>query len=109
MSTLPLTGKVAIVTGASRSIGAALAIRLGKFLISGMSMQNDIGNKLAQGGANVVINYVSNIAAAEEVVAAISQAGNGRAIAIKADIGTSAGRQLLIDDTLKQWGKLDIL
>ncbi|KIJ43532.1 hypothetical protein M422DRAFT_30811 [Sphaerobolus stellatus SS14] len=91
MSSLPLAGKVAIVTGASRSIGAALAIRL------------------ARDGAKVVINYVSNSAAADEVVSAISGEGKGEGFPVKADISTAAGRQLLIDETLKKWQKIDIL
>lgn len=91
MSTLPLTGKVAIVTGASRSIGAALAIRL------------------AQDGANVVINYVSNTAAAEEVVSTITQQGKGQALPVKADIGTAEGRRSLIGEGIKKWGRIDVL
>jgi len=91
MSALPLLGKVAIVTGASRSIGAAVAVRL------------------AQDGANVVVNYVSNSKAAEEVVNKIAQDGKGAAIAVKADVGTDSGRQHLLESAVSNWGKIDIL
>jgi 3-oxoacyl-[acyl-carrier protein] reductase len=88
---LPLANKVAIVTGSSRSIGAALAIRL------------------AHDGASVVINYVSNSHAAQEVVSTIEKEGNGKAVAIATDICTAQGRQSLVDQTVQKWGKIDIL
>lgn len=93
MSTiLPLAGKVALITGSSRSIGASIA------------------QKLASDGANVVVNYVSNASAADQVVKSIeSQNGNGKAIAVKADAGTIEGGKVLLDETLKAWGKVDIL
>lgn len=85
---LPLAGKVAIVTGSSRSIGASIA------------------KKFGADGASVVVNYVSNAAAAQEVVSAIPE---GKAIAVKADAGSIAGGKELLDQTLKAFGKLDIL
>lgn len=88
MSVLPLAGRVAIVTGSSRSIGAAIA------------------KKLGADGASVVVNYVSNAAAADEVVSAIPE---GKAIAVKADAGTMEGGKELLDQALKAFGKLDIL
>lgn len=88
MPALPLAGRVAIVTGSSRSIGAAIA------------------KKLGADGASVVVNYVSNAAAADEVVSAIPE---GKAIAVKADAGTTEGGKELLDQTLKAFGKLDIL
>ena len=66
-----LTGKVAIVTGASRGIGAAIA------------------KKLAREGAKVIVNFASSQGAAEDVVAAIEAAG-GEASTFKADMGKPA-------------------
>ncbi|KAJ3859975.1 MAG: NAD-P-binding protein [Lentinula lateritia] len=86
-----LTDKVAIVTGSSRGIGAAIALRL------------------AEEGAKVVVNYVSNLQAANEVVQKIKLSGKGDAVAIKADISTVEAGTILIDETLKLFGKLDIL
>lgn len=91
MSALPLAGKVAIVTGASRSIGAAIAVRL------------------ALDGANVAVNYVNDGKAAEEVVSQIARDGKGSSIPVKADISTADGRQTLIEETVKKWKKIDIL
>jgi 3-oxoacyl-[acyl-carrier protein] reductase len=76
------TDKVAIVTGSSRGIGRAIAERL------------------AAGGAQVVINYRNNEAAANEVVAAIEAAG-GKAIAVQAEA--------LVDATKKAFSRIDIL
>jgi len=88
---LKLAGKVAIVTGSSRSIGAAIAQRL------------------AEDGANVIINYVSNSQAAESVVDGINSKAGGKAVAVKADVSSSVGADQLIEATIKAFGKLDIL
>jgi methylmalonyl-CoA mutase cobalamin-binding subunit len=84
----PLTGKVALVTGASRGIGKAIAL------------------KLASDGAKVVVNYAGNAAAAEEVV---KQIGSEQAVAIKANAGSVSEITTLIDTIVQKFGKLDIL
>lgn len=86
-----LIGKVAIVTGSSRSIGAAIARRL------------------AEDGANVIINYLSNSDAADEVITAINSKGKGKAVGVKADVSSVAGVHTLLEETVKAFGKLDIL
>ncbi|KIK64890.1 hypothetical protein GYMLUDRAFT_258839 [Collybiopsis luxurians FD-317 M1] len=88
---MSLTGKSAIVTGSSRSIGADIAIQL------------------ASEGASVMINYAGNAEAADAVVRTINSKGVGKAVAFKADVGTLAGSQALLDATLKEFGRLDIL
>ena len=85
-----LKGQVAIVTGSSRGIGRAIAI------------------KLAGMGARVVVNYRGNQAAAEQVLDTIHQNG-GEAIAIQADVSLFADAQRLVQSALDKWGKLDIL
>lgn len=84
------TNRVAIITGASKGIGKALALRL------------------AQDGLAVVVNYASSQGAADDVVREIETAG-GKAIAVKADIGTSAGVTALFDAAEKSFGGIDIL
>lgn len=86
----PLEGRVAIVTGSSRGIGAAIVKRF------------------AQVGARVVINYLSNARAAQDVVNEIQAAGGG-AIAVQADAGTIAGGQTLLQECLRAFGRVDIL
>jgi len=86
----PLTNKVAIVTGASRGIGRAIAI------------------ELARRGAAVVVNYNSKEAAAAEVVTLIKDAG-GTAISVQADISDSAQASRLVRTTLNTFGQVDIL
>lgn len=90
MSDKRLAGKVALVTGSSRGIGAAIAARF------------------AAEGAKVVVNYATSEAAAKEVVAGITAAG-GTAVAVKADVGTPADIPVLFDAAVKQFGKLDVL
>ncbi|CDO69675.1 hypothetical protein BN946_scf184851.g63 [Trametes cinnabarina] len=86
-----LTGKVAIVTGSSRSIGAAIAKRLASL------------------GANVVINYISSASAAQAVADEINNQGVGKAIIIKADVGSLQENRHLVEETLRQFGRIDIL
>jgi 3-oxoacyl-[acyl-carrier protein] reductase len=85
-----LTGKVAIVTGASKGIGAAIAKRL------------------AAAGASVVVNYASSREGADRVVAEIAGKA-GKAIAVKADVSKAADVQRLFDATKKAFGSLDVL
>ncbi|MEC5215709.1 3-oxoacyl-[acyl-carrier protein] reductase [Actimicrobium sp. GrIS 1.19] len=82
--------KVAVITGSSHGIGAAIARRL------------------ARDGAAVVINYASNAAAAESIVAEITSAG-GRAIAVQADVTKAADIARLFEETERAFGRLDIL
>ncbi len=90
MSTKKLNGKVAVVTGASKGIGASIA------------------KHYAAEGAAVVVNYSSSKAGAEAVVAEITNAG-GRAIAVQADVARRADIERLFAETEKAFGKLDIL
>jgi len=85
-----LAGKVAVVTGASKGIGAAIA------------------KSLAAEGASVVVNYASSKAGADTVVEAITAAG-GKAVAVKGDVSKAADAQGLVDAAIKQYGRLDIL
>ena len=87
---MQLKGKVAVVTGSSRGIGRAVAERF------------------ARDGAKVVVNYVRNRKAADDVVAGI-RAAKGEAIAIKADVGKKADAERLIKAAIKEFGRLDIL
>ena len=85
-----LTNKIALVTGASRGIGRAIAL------------------DLAARGATVVVNYNASAAAAEEVVAAITAAG-GKASAIQADVSKYEAAQALVKYAVDTYGRLDIL
>lgn len=85
-----LKGKVAIVTGASKGIGATIAKHLG------------------DEGAAVVVNYASSKAGADRVVAAIKDKG-GRAVAVQADLSKKADIQRLFAEAKKAFGQLDVL
>jgi 3-oxoacyl-[acyl-carrier protein] reductase len=85
-----LSGKVALVTGASKGIGASIA------------------RHLAHEGAAVVINYASSRAGADKVVSDITAAG-GKAVALQADLAKESDVRRLFADTKKSFGRLDIL
>lgn len=85
-----LEGKIAVVTGGSRGIGAAIALELGKQ------------------GASVVINYNHSKEHADKVVAAITAMGS-TAVAIQADIAESEPTRHLVEETVRQFGRIDIL
>jgi len=85
-----LAGKVAIVTGASRGIGRAIALRL------------------SQEGASVVVNYKRGAEQAKDVVSAIEAAG-GKALAVQADVSKTAEIRDLFDRTQETYSQIDIL
>ena len=85
-----LTGKVALVTGASRGIGQATAI------------------DLAKAGADVVVNFIGNEAVAQETVEKIEALGR-KAIKIKANVGDADDVQAMVDEAIATFGHIDIL
>ena len=85
-----LAGKVAVVTGASKGIGAA------------------ISKALAAEGASVVVNYASSQAGADTVVAAIKEAG-GKAVAVRGDVSKTADAKGIVAGAIEAFGRLDIL
>ncbi|MEA3211265.1 MAG: 3-oxoacyl-[acyl-carrier protein] reductase [Chthoniobacter sp.] len=85
-----LAGKVAVVTGASKGIGASIA------------------KHLAAEGASVVVNYASSKEGADKVVAEIAAAG-GKAVAVKANVAKRAEIETLFAETRKAFGQLDVL
>ena len=85
-----LSGKVAVVTGASKGIGAAIA------------------KALAAEGAAVVVNYASSKEGADKVVAEIAKNG-GKAVAVQGDVAKSADVDRLFGETKKVFGRLDVL
>ncbi|MBE3648129.1 3-oxoacyl-[acyl-carrier-protein] reductase [Paenibacillus polymyxa] len=86
----PLSGKTALVTGASRGIGRSIALAL------------------AQAGANVAVNYAGSEAAATEV-AELIRAKGVEAITVQANVGRAEEADQLIKDVVGAWGKIDIL
>jgi 3-oxoacyl-[acyl-carrier protein] reductase len=85
-----LTGKVAVVTGASKGIGAAIA------------------KSLAAEGAAVVVNYASSKEGADKVVSAITEAG-GKAVAVGGDVSKKIDAEAIIDAAIQSFGHLDVL
>ena len=85
-----LKGKVAVITGASKGIGAAIALKFG-------------GE-----GAKVVVNYANDKAGADKVVAAIKKSG-GEAVAVQADVSKQQDVTRLFDETKKAFGHVDVL
>jgi 3-oxoacyl-[acyl-carrier protein] reductase len=85
-----LTGKVALVTGASRGIGRGVAL------------------SLAKQGADVVVNYAGNVEGASQTVSEVTAMGR-RAIAIKADVSKKSEVVAMVNEAVKQMGKIDIL
>ena len=87
---LSLKGKIVLVTGGSRGIGRAVALRL------------------AEAGADVAINYLRNRKAAAETIEMLESKGV-KAIAIKANVGKAEHIKFMVDEIKKEFGKLDIL
>jgi glucose 1-dehydrogenase len=87
---MSVTGKIAIVTGGNSGIGRAIALGL------------------AQAGANVVIDYVANPEATEELEAEIAALGD-QAIGVEADVSKVADLQRLVDSAVEAFGRLDIM
>ncbi len=87
-----LRGAVAVVTGGSRGIGAAIAEELGR------------------AGAMVVVNYAGSVEPAEELASTINEIGGGaEAVAVQADVADPEQAQSLIDETINHFGRIDIL
>jgi acetoacetyl-CoA reductase len=86
-----LEGAVAVVTGAGRGIGSAIAEELG------------------QGGARVVVNYARSREAAEELTRKLMEHGSPQALALQADVADAAQASRLIEETVNQFGRIDAL
>ena len=87
---MTLKGKVAIVTGGNSGIGKAIVLAL------------------AGAGANIVIDYVANEAATEELERQVAALGD-QAIGVQADVSKVSDLQMLVDQTVKEMGRLDIM
>ena len=87
---MDLTGKVALVTGASRGIGQAVAV------------------ELAKAGADVIVNYIGNEAVAQETVEKVEALGR-KALKIKADVGNADEVQAMVDEAHAAFGHIDVL
>ena len=87
---MDFTGKTAVVTGGSRGIGRAVCL------------------ELAKGGANVVLCYAGNEAAAAETVSACEALG-AKALAVKCDVADGEQVKALMDEAVKAFGRIDIL
>lgn len=85
---MSLAGKVALITGGSKGIGGATALRL------------------ARDGATIVINYASDASSAREIV---EQIGSDKALAIQGDAGNVAAITDMVEQTVTKFGKIDIL
>ena len=85
-----MTNQVALITGASRGIGRGVAVAL------------------ATRGWAVVVNYRGNAEAAQDTLRAVEQAG-GRGIVVQADVAVAADRNFLVDETMSQLGRIDLL
>jgi 3-oxoacyl-[acyl-carrier protein] reductase len=85
-----LNGKVAVVTGASKGIGAGIA------------------KAFAAEGASVVVNYASSKSGADAVVSAITEAG-GKAVAVRGDVSKAVDAQAIVEAAIKTYGRIDIL
>src|SRR4051794_4705862 len=90
MSTRKLAGKVAVVTGASKGIGAAVA------------------KHLAAEGASVVVNFATSRTGADKVVAEITGRG-GKAVAVQGDVSKADDIKRLFAETKRAFGRLDVL
>jgi 3-oxoacyl-[acyl-carrier protein] reductase len=90
MSSLELTSKISLVTGASRGIGRAIAM------------------KLAEMGSFVAVNYLSRAAEAQKVLAEITEQG-GEAMLVPADVRDSVQVKAMVRQVTERWGKIDIL
>ena len=86
-----LAGAVVVVTGAGRGIGRTIAEELG------------------QGGATVVVNYAQSKGPAEELVRQLREHGSPQAVAIQADVADAAQAARLIEETVQQFGRIDVL
>jgi NAD(P)-dependent dehydrogenase (short-subunit alcohol dehydrogenase family) len=86
-----LEGTVAVITGAGRGIGRAIA------------------EELSAGGARVVVNYSNSKGPAEEVVSSLSKNGSENAIAIQADVSDAEQAARLIEETVERFGRIDVL